>query len=1132
MNRYFEIGNRFSLDGADGEYEVKEIVGKGASCIVYRTTFTNKNGVVTEHLLKEYNPSRLNVVRDDNKFLSVPEEELSDFKAGMERFVSGYQLQLEIRQKIREVTNSTSNIQEVYSDYGTKYIDMTLFHGETYGNVQEKSLYDLLRRAKSITQVIGSYHKAGYLHLDIKPDNIFTIPETCELVMLFDFDSVTEKSQLMNRTGLSYTQSWAAPEQISLAQKKKICEATDLFPIGEMVFYQIYGRHSMSEEQWSFCDYEFDLETPIFKNVNPKVFPLLTELLHKTICVSVKERYQSADELIEKLDKLIKLADPKEPFLVGTVVAPEAFFIGRDTELAEIHTQLQQNHTLFLSGIGGIGKSELAKNYAKNCSDDYDTVLFAAYNGSWLMLINDDTNIHIANFERFTDEKEQDYYRRKIRKLKELCDAHTLFIIDNLDEDEFEDEAQKQLEDILGLGCKLLITTRLREWSYPVLDVSVFSDAEHLVHLFNQYYKIENDTDMTTVREIIDYVGKHTLTVELIAKQTSAGFLSPAEMLEKLKEHGISQSGKEKVVSDKDNAQSRKTAFDHISALFDIAKLKEEDKYVLANMSLIPPDGIPAKLFKEWCELEDFDAVNSLVGGGWLDRDGDKIKMHPVVAEVAIRLLKEESSKCENMIRSITIIAEEQENQKIIKSASDSLQNYIGLFNGISHAVLKNNITSEFIACFLYTIAPVIYKYGFLHEAIDSGLQAIKSCEKFFGEENSKTSDAYHNLGLIYFYVGDTGKATKLLQKALKTRRKLHGDDKCAEVAESYVALGMVLENTGELEAAERYTQRAVFIYADLYGENHERTATAINDLGHVYWSNGSFSLSEEYYKNALKILQKIYGQEHRYIAVILNNLGVLFSDIGDLETAEYYFQSAYEMRLNLFGENNSDTTESLCSLADVYKDKEDFPNAEKYYLRAIDAWTKLYGEMHPNSAYGIHSLAMLYCEKEDWEKAERYCRKALSIRLQVLGKEHPDTIISFHSLGFILYHKGEYELAECHYRTVLEYRKKQYGEIHPDTANVINNLAVLYDDMQKYELAEQYYKKAETIFMELFGENNRSTAISLSNLGCFYMERGDFGLAEKYLQKAYKAFQKLFGEKHSITVKCKERLEKTKLKF
>jgi len=646
MERYLKNDDSLQMNDG-GKYVISEMIGRGSSCAVYRAEYIDADGIRTEHLLKEYNPKNITVTRKDDGTIHVASDEQDGFAAGLTRFQAGYEKQLSIR-RMSELRNCTSNVQTVFEANGTRYIDMTLFTGSTYSEIREQSLYDLCRRMKAVAQVVRNYHKAGFLHLDIKPENIFAIPETCELVMLFDFDSVVEKEFIGRGAGLSYTKTWAAPEQLNAARRKDICEATDLYAIGEMFFWQIFGRHSTTEEHRSFFAYQFDPEAGIFKNVNPQVFPLLSELLHHTIATSVQNRFSSANELISALNELIQLSDPKTPYLVTTRVVPEDFFIGRDNELQQMHEMLSEKPTLFLCGMGGIGKSELARNYVKRYGNDYDTIFFATYMSSWSMLLTDDYRIQIANFHSYEGEKPEDYFARKIRKLKELCNESTLFVIDNVNEDEFKGSESECFRQIMALPCRFLFTSRLHEWNYPLLEVGELAERSDLVALFDQWCPIKDTTQMNAVGEIIDYVDSHTLTLELIAKQTTASFSTPEKMLVKLKEHGMRDSGKEKVKLNKDHAASKKTAFEHICALFDLSLLTDNQKGVMVFLSMLPPHGIQIVTFRTLCDLHDLNEINELIERSWIIREDSKIRMHPLIAEVCLKYLSDANCDCTN----------------------------------------------------------------------------------------------------------------------------------------------------------------------------------------------------------------------------------------------------------------------------------------------------------------------------------------------------------------------------------------------------------------------------------------------------------------------------------------------------
>lgn len=60
----------------------------------------------------------------------------------------------------------------------------------------------------------------------------------------------------------------------------------------------------------------------------------------------------------------------------GEVPKACAHFCGRDQELSTLHELISENQFIFLQGIAGIGKSELAKAYAKTYRKEYTNIKF------------------------------------------------------------------------------------------------------------------------------------------------------------------------------------------------------------------------------------------------------------------------------------------------------------------------------------------------------------------------------------------------------------------------------------------------------------------------------------------------------------------------------------------------------------------------------------------------------------------------------------------------------------------------------------------------------------------------------------------------------------------------------------
>lgn len=928
------------------EFHISEReIGRGSSCIVYHAVCSDH----TEHLLKEYYPKYLELRRDDKGRIVVPEDKQTAFEQGLVRFQSACERQKAIRLSNASLKNFTCNVQGYYKANGTEYIDMTCFNGQTYDHIQEKSVYDLMLRMRTLTQVVGNYHKAGLLHLDIKPENIYVRPEneTVEDVMLFDFDSVTPMDELITAKALSCTKTWAAPEQLLPGKRKILCPATDLFAIGEIIFVQLFGRHSTNSERRSFVSaYPYDYNAAIFKDMNPRVFSLLDDLLCHTICGVVGKRYQSADELIAKLDEIIKIADPKKPYLKSSMPAIQDFFVGRDEEIDEIHRKLSENRILFLSGIGGIGKSELAKHYAETYRHEYDAIIFAPYVSDINMLIQDDTAVPLHNFTQYPEEKPEEYCARKLRKLQELCDERTLLIVDNLDREDDPD-----LNKLFDVGCKLLITTRMDFSDYGYgqqLALDALGSREKVNEIFAHYYtKPLSDADKNCVEQIIDIVGGHTITVELLAKQMMAGRVTPEKMLAKLREGGISESGKEKVRMGKDGKLSAKSAYDHIKALFDLSDLNEDEKYVLANLSLIPYTGIPAELFHDWCELKDYDTLNSLAAQGWVRwvRERDYVALHPIVADIMRDTIS--TKDVEVLIsRFAEQLTDDNTGEVILQDISFNYANtlaitILGLFQSKQ---LEPN--EEAIHC-----VGKIGDFFFEQSLFDLAEQSFCTQQELYKRLN--LSDAYlsivisNSLALLYDKQGELYGKKESSEKALCYLKEClaiveNPQNNMAEyIGTIYGNIGSIYHTLKDYENAENYYKRAL--------EHSDRYSFCTN-IGVLYENQGNYLKALEMHQEAMKRAIK-HNEPELVIALIEHNMAVCYKRLGSLDDAVIHCKNALQIKEKLLDSGTSyDLALSKSLLGQIYVELGDadlIQEAERLLCGALISLEKIVGSEH-----------------------------------------------------------------------------------------------------------------------------------------------------------------------------------------
>lgn len=897
-------------------FTLKREIGRGASCIVYYAVGSDN----TEHLLKEYYPKHLDLTRNSSGQIVVPADKAYAYTQGLARFYNGCERQKTIRLSNEGLKNFTCNVQGYYRTNGTQYIDMTCFNGYTYDKVQEKSVYNLMFRMKTLAQVIGNYHNAGLLHLDIKPENIYVRPEgeTIEDVMLFDFDSVTSVDKLLIEKALSCTKTWAAPEQLLPEKRRTICPATDLFAIGEIIFVQLFGRHSTSSERRSFVTgYSYDHKADIFKDMNPKVFPLLDDLLCHTICGVVGKRYQSAKELIAKLDEIIEIAAPKVPFLKKVIPHVQDSFVGRKKEIKTIHDLLSKQNTVFVSGIGGIGKSELVKKYAKTYSDSYDTITQITFKENIATTIQAAENCPY-NVKRYRDEKLEDFFSRKVEELRKLSTSEALIIVDN-----FDVANDPNLNILFDLGAKILITTR-----YDFSDIySQFSvDAlENPFEVFCKHYRRPlTESEHVAVGEIIDLVCGHTLTIELLAKQMMAGRVKPEKMLDKLRAKGIRESGNEKVRSSKDGNLSTQSTYTHIQALFDLSELDKDETCTLANLSLIPHTGISTELFHDWCKLESYECINKLAAEGWVqqDKERDYISLHPVVAELVLDSCSDYAVLARMVCRfNFDLLQRDSttdEKQQAIQDCS----------NRMAFVLSRYIIKFDWAVNLLKDLAEFFCQINYdPHAAIRAITAAIERADILENFDYGSKLNLQGDYGVICDQMGDITQNDEWHRKAVDIYLLVLEDSNIALMDYDFIAtieqnVACAYDNLGDFENAYIHYQKAISvrINADPSERNNSELALLFNNIGVMYRRREKYKEACAYYEKALELAKKIDACSER-VAKIYHDIGcaILASGETDLSLALQYAEESLNIRNKIWSAKTYYLAMSKSLLGELY---------------------------------------------------------------------------------------------------------------------------------------------------------------------------------------------------------------------
>lgn len=611
-----KIGDLLQTDRRS--YRIIQRLGHGANTAAYLAECQH-GGLTGKCILKEYAP-----------------QNPDDFKRGKARFLASGNMQNKIRQ-MSAMNNQTPPVCHIFEANGTAYIDVSCYNGTTLDRCNDLILPQYMEICRTIAKTVGYYHDAGFLCLDLKPENIFILQNApddmlMQIVEFIDFDSIRSIAETDENTAFSYTREWAAPEQLNPYGIAKISTQSDVFAIGEIVFYLLFGRHSTEQEHRGFSKYLFEECKHDYRKYTdrPDVQALFTRLFRGTIRSAASNRFQNIADA-EKLVKALCNELKKKDYVIPKLPAVSPHFVGRDAEMKAITEHLHENRVLYLTGIGGIGKSTIIRNYIDRMKTKYDVIVYLEFDGDFKHTFCDDMQLQISTISRLNSEIIDDYFTRKLSYCRNICgEKRVLFVLDN-----FSGTVTKDMSRVIDCGYDTVIVTRRQppKNSFAFLEVGAITDNADLFRLIAlNLERALTREERQCFDEIIGLMQGHTLVIELIARQIAAGRLDIHTALDLIREHGFSRFSDEKIGNYKDGEEVYDTLSAIISALFDASAVSDTARLTLKILALLNVRGLETSLVQKFFPDIQPDTVSALSAEGWL-YDDNRIRLHPVIAE-------------------------------------------------------------------------------------------------------------------------------------------------------------------------------------------------------------------------------------------------------------------------------------------------------------------------------------------------------------------------------------------------------------------------------------------------------------------------------------------------------------------
>jgi tetratricopeptide (TPR) repeat protein len=562
---------------------------------------------------------------------------------------------------------------------------------------------------------------------------------------------------------------------------------------------------------------------------------------------------------------------PQEPNnaveLIKFPYSQNKYFTGRTEKLEDIRQNLQDEKCVYVTGMGGVGKSAVALEYAYRHKGDYDVI----------RRINaEKQNEAQVDFKNFAleaklireDEANETIILRRVQKW--LNDnPKWLFIYDNANVEDFNKWLKQYLPWDNTCG-DVIITTRSDY--FPVgkkIKLGDFEEAEALEFLEKRTGK----SDAKAKELVNECLSRFPLALE----QAAAYLVVTPMAYEKYIE-----AYAEKLELAENLIDYNKSIYVTLQISIDAIK-KDGARQMLNMCAYFAPDRIPLSLFvdskifpeKFKINTDIEDIVAELAKYSLLKHDKDNpnlVYIHRLLQETVRRKHKDSQwlTYCFDM--AYDVFSYEFGDKSSMDAFVQNVSHALEIARHAERTFGSDNVVQEKIAG-LYFEAGQGFAYGGQYiEALECYKKARTIYERVLGTDHPDTATTYNDIAGVYYSQGEYARALEWYEKARTIKERVLGTDH-PSTATTYNNIALVYYSQGEYARALEWHEKARTIYERVLGTDHPSTATTYDNIAGVYYSQGEYAEALEWYKKALTIYAKAFGENHELTEIVRDRI-------------------------------------------------------------------------------------------------------------------------------------------------------------------------------------------------------------------------------------------------------------------
>ena len=815
----------------------------------------------------------------------------------------------------------------------------------------------------------------------------------------------------------------------------------------------------------------------------------------------------------------LQAVQPINEYFDRSLLTQTPFFIGRNQTIETVTNEILINRkSVYLSGIGGIGKSEIVKAVVSNilnstADTQFDSILWINFNNNDTSSLKYDI---VTNYQKRKDIADvNNAFNDAIKNLRKLQNR-LLIVIDNIEV--ISDELNTLICSLPKAIFLLAGRVEYESLSNNIKKITIGNlSSDDCFELFCHYFYKKSinpsdisETDNDAITKIIALADYHTVTVELLAKLASQQDRNLPLFLSTLIKYGFhfkffnpdGTTEDEGIVKSHHELMrdQERHLIEQLKILFKIFGLNSEEEKLLIQISVIPNLPFTYSMAKKWFSLLHRSALLSLSEKGWLLKSMNcnavnTYWIHSIIAS-AVRaqytiMLHE---LCQPFIAELTndLIESLPKNDK----AKKNLIQFCWAINDI----FSNKFSTITDCNFLYVLAKIYEEIGFYNRALSLYELVIEISEStdngFYGRNLVQIINIYASLKL---QIGDYDNAIAYYEMLLKSW--LDKNTLKTASSDAWAVYGVLKSNFGHalllklrtIKTREEYTQVRLKAIQNInkgykiLSQNNDpyNTSVALLYKAYLYLWDYDYSHAEKYYLQALKSTASLPDTKLNQTLII-----TLKKELGTLFAAAY--DSGKENQISLTYEQAKAILNEALSACKRYYSAENIRTLDIYNtIYSIDL---IFGNNYELLAKKFSKLLLIY--KNIYE-SDTLNGEAL---VENITNIYNNIGACYHNIGFNLLNKGNrtdaYEQlnkALDMYKSALEIDQEINGDTAMSLCPNYTNIGIIYtmiseisDKEQNLNFALQFFDKAQKIY--LLQKNYHEVAYTLYHIADCYL--------------------------------------------